>query len=54
MFWVNVIVGGCFAGAIYALYGLGITLIYKSTRVPNFAHGAVGAVGPPMTVLNAH
>ena len=45
MFWVNVVVGGLFAGAIYALYGLGITLIYKSTRVPNFAHGAVGAVG---------
>src|SRR4051794_35710322 len=45
VFWVNVVVGGLFAGAIYALYGLGITLIYKSTRVPNFAHGAVGAVG---------
>ncbi|MCU1448018.1 MAG: transporter related protein [Acidimicrobiales bacterium] len=45
MFWVNVVVGGLFAGAIYALYGLGITLIYKSTRVPNFAHGAIGAVG---------
>jgi branched-subunit amino acid ABC-type transport system permease component len=45
VFWVNIVVGGLFAGAIYALYGLGITLIYKSTRVPNFAHGAVGAVG---------
>src|SRR5438477_3229994 len=45
LFWTNVVVSGLAAGAIYALYGLGITLIYKSTRVPNFAHGAVGAVG---------
>src|SRR5437867_5563377 len=45
LFWTNVVVGGLAAGAIYALYGLGITLIYKSTRVPNFAQGAVGAIG---------
>src|SRR5260221_2089461 len=45
LFWTNVVVSGLAAGAIYALYGLGITLIYKSTRVPNFAHGAIGAVG---------
>jgi branched-chain amino acid transport system permease protein len=45
VFWPNIVVGGLAAGAIYALYGLGITLIYKSTRVPNFAQGAVGAIG---------
>jgi branched-chain amino acid transport system permease protein len=38
-------VSGLFAGAVFALYGLGITMVYKSTRVPNFAHGAVGTVG---------
>ena len=32
-------------GSLYALIALGITLVYKATRVPNFAHGAVGTVG---------
>ncbi|HEV7887911.1 MAG TPA: ABC transporter permease [Acidimicrobiales bacterium] len=36
---------GAFVGAVYALYGLGITMVYKATRVPNFAHGAIGTVG---------
>lgn len=45
MYWANLAVIGLTVGAIYALYGLGITLIYKATRVPNFAHGAIGMVG---------
>lgn len=45
MFYPNLVVIGLTVGAIYALYGLGITLIYKATRVPNFAHGAVGMLG---------
>lgn len=45
MYWAQLAVSGLFAGAVYALYGQGITLIYKATRVPNFAHGAVGTVG---------
>lgn len=45
MYWAQLAVSGLFAGAVFALYGLGITMIYKSTRVPNFAHGAVGTVG---------
>jgi branched-chain amino acid transport system permease protein len=45
MYWAQLAVSGLFAGAVFALYGLGITMVYKSTRVPNFAHGAVGTVG---------
>lgn len=45
MYWAQLAVSGLFAGAVYALYGQGITLIYKATRVPNFAHGAIGTVG---------
>jgi branched-chain amino acid transport system permease protein len=45
MYWGQLVVAGLFAGAVYALYGQGITLVYKATRVPNFAHGAVGTVG---------
>jgi branched-subunit amino acid ABC-type transport system permease component len=45
MYWAQLAVSGLFAGAVFALYGLGITMVYKSTRVPNFAHGATGTVG---------
>src|SRR5438128_11713710 len=45
MYWAQLVVSGLFAGAVYALYGLGITMVFKATRVPNFAHGAIGTVG---------
>jgi branched-chain amino acid transport system permease protein len=45
MYWAQLMVAGLFVGAVYALYGLGITMVYKATRVPNFAHGAIGTVG---------
>jgi branched-chain amino acid transport system permease protein len=45
MYWTQLVVSGLFAGAVYALYGLGITMVFKATRVPNFAHGAIGTVG---------
>jgi len=45
MYWAQLVTAGLFIGAVYALYGLGITMVYKATRVPNFAHGAIGTVG---------
>ena len=45
MYWAQLLMAGLFVGAVYALYGLGITMVYKATRVPNFAHGAIGTVG---------
>ena len=44
-FYLNVAVTGLSIGAVYALFGLGITLVYKGTRVPNFAHAAIGTIG---------
>ena len=36
---------GLSAGSLYALVALGLVLIYRSTRVLNFAHGAVATFG---------
>jgi branched-chain amino acid transport system permease protein len=33
--------GGVVTGAVYALLAMGLVLIYKATRVPNFAYGAL-------------
>ena len=38
-------VAGLSAGSLYALVALGLVLIYKSTRVLNFAHGDVATLG---------
>lgn len=36
---------GLSAGSLYALVALGIVLIYRSTRVLNFAHGDIATLG---------
>ena len=38
---VLIVVSGLSQGAIYALVALGLTIIYRSTTVVNFAHGAI-------------
>ena len=38
-------VNGAMAGLMYALVGMGIVLIYKSSSVPNLAQGALTMVG---------
>jgi branched-chain amino acid transport system permease protein len=38
------IVGGLAAGSLYALAALGLTLVYKTTGVVNFAHGEMAMV----------
>jgi len=40
----EVVALGIIAGLIYGLLGIGLTLIYKSSRVINFAHGDMGAL----------
>lgn len=45
-----VIVDGVQQGAIYALVALGVALVYKATRVINFAQGELGTV-PAFLVL---
>lgn len=39
---IEVIVFGVQTGAIYSLVGLGLALVYKATKILNFAQGALG------------
>lgn len=39
------VVSGVANGSIYAIVALGMTLIYRSTRVLNFAHGEIFTIG---------
>ncbi|MFL6239830.1 MAG: ABC transporter permease subunit [Actinomycetes bacterium] len=51
----DIIVLGIVTGLTYGLLGVGLTLIYKTTRVINFAHGELGALPAiivPVLVLN--
>jgi branched-chain amino acid transport system permease protein len=36
------LIGGVVIGEVYALAALGLVLVYRATRVLNFAHGAMG------------
>ena len=39
------VVTGLTLGAVYALSGVGIVVLYRATGVLNFAYGAIGAMG---------
>ncbi|MEA2493671.1 MAG: hypothetical protein QOJ29_1582 [Thermoleophilaceae bacterium] len=41
---LHVVVQGVIIGLTYGLLALGLVLIYKTSRVLNFAHGALGAI----------
>ena len=43
--FVMIVVGGLKIGAINSLAALGIVVIYKATRIVNFAHGAFVLAG---------
>ena len=52
---VEVVVLGLVTGLSYALLGVGLTLVYKASRVLNFAHGEIGALAAiviPVLVAN--
>jgi len=51
--FVNALGSGIALGAIYALLALGFVIIFKSTQVVNFAHGAVAALGAYFVVYFA-
>jgi branched-chain amino acid transport system permease protein len=42
--FVAALFGGAFAGAIYALIGVGLVLVFRATQTFNFAHGEVMAL----------
>lgn len=49
MNWLPFFVSGLGIGGVYALAGVGLVLLYRTTGVLNFAFGAVGAVGAFIT-----
>ncbi len=54
--FLQYVVGGLAAGSLYALAALGLTLIYKTTRVVNFANGEMAMVATfvAFLLLNRH
>jgi len=49
IFFLNLTAAGILTGSIYALLALGIVLIYKATRVFNFAQGEILILGGLIT-----
>jgi len=43
-----VIVLGAITGMVYGILAVGLVLVYRSTRIINFAHGQIGAFGAAM------
>jgi branched-chain amino acid transport system permease protein len=48
-YFFQIVVSGIVVGSIYALAALGLVLVYKSSRVANFAHGQIIAGGAFIT-----
>ncbi|NOX35667.1 MAG: branched-chain amino acid ABC transporter permease [Deltaproteobacteria bacterium] len=48
-YFFQIIISGIVVGSIYALAALGLVLVYKSSRVANFAHGQLIAAGAFIT-----
>src|SRR5213596_2205576 len=42
---MHTIVVGALTGLTYAVLGAGLVLVYRATKVINFAHGQIGAFG---------
>lgn len=42
---LQVLVSGAATGSVYALVAIGLVLLYRTTRILNFAHGDVGVLG---------
>jgi branched-chain amino acid transport system permease protein len=43
--FMQYLISGLSTGAVYALVALGVALIYRSTRILNFAHGDIATAG---------
>ena len=48
-YFFQIVVSGIVVGSIYSLAALGLVLVYKSSRVANFAHGQIIAAGAFIT-----
>lgn len=48
---LQVFVSGASVGSVYALVALGLVLLYRTTRILNFAHGDLGVLGTFMAYV---
>jgi branched-chain amino acid transport system permease protein len=54
LFFVSLLVDGMLAGAIYALIALAFVVVYKASRMINFALGEWAMVGSRLTATGIH
>lgn len=45
IYFFQILVSGIVAGSLYSLIALGFVIIYKTTKVANFAHGDISMMG---------
>ncbi len=45
VYFLQLVVSGLSVGSIYAIIGIGFVIIYKSTKILNFAHGEIMMIG---------
>jgi branched-chain amino acid transport system permease protein len=45
IYFLQLVVSGLSVGSIYAIIGIGYVIIYKSTKILNFAHGEIMMIG---------
>ena len=50
-YYLQLILNGIIAGSIYALFAVGLTMVYGVFRFINFAHGELIALGAYLTLL---
>ena len=50
-YYVQLVLNGVIAGSIYALFAVGLTMVYGVFRFINFAHGELIALGAYLTLL---
>lgn len=52
--FIDILVIGLQTGAIYALVALGVALVFKATRILNFAHGEIGTSSAFLALVLMH
>jgi branched-chain amino acid transport system permease protein len=45
IYFMQLVVSGISVGSIYAIIGIGFVIIYKATKILNFAHGEIMMIG---------
>src|SRR5205085_3227695 len=48
---LEIVVIGALTGLTYAVLAAGLVLVYRATRVINFAHGEIGAFGAAVLAI---